>query len=573
MILGINAFHGDASAALFADGTLVAAAEEERFTRVKHASGMPFEAARWVLEAGGVRPADVTHVAVSRSPHVHRARRGLHVVAEVLHTHRLPRESVAARSKILSVGQALEQVLGAPVADGRFHHVEHHPAHLASAFFASGLDEAAVCSVDGIGDFVSMAWGVGRGTTMRVERRVFFPHSLGLFYTAITQFLGFPHYGDEYKVMGLAPYGTPRFLPEMRRLLPATDDAFRLDLRFFRHARERVEWRVDGGAPIVGSLFSPALEDLFGPARQPSEELNQHHRDIAASVQARLEEVLLPILDRLSRRTRIKALAMAGGVALNVTTNTKIEDATSFSSVYIQPAAGDAGTSVGAALYVAHEVLGRPRSFRMDHAYYGPEYTTEQCRLALDAVGMAYEELDDAALSRRTAQLIVEGRIVGWFQGRMEFGPRALGNRSILCDPRNPGMKDILNTRTKRRESFRPFAPSVLIERAEEVFVWRGASPFMLFAPPVREEWKARIPAVTHIDGTARIQTVDRRSNPKYWALLAAFAELTGVPVLLNTSFNENEPIVMTPEHAIACFLRADMDVLVLENLLVTRVP
>ena len=572
IILGLNAFHADASAALFVDGELVAAAEEERFTRVKHTSGMPAEATRWVLDYAGVKPRQVDHVALSRSPHAHRARRVSRGLIEAARHRAWPRDRLAARRLAVSLGDELQIALGGPLADNcDIHAVEHHPSHLASAFFASPFDDAAVCSIDGLGDFVSMAWGSGRATGIHVDRRVFYPHSLGFFYTAMTQYLGFAHYGDEYKVMGLAPYGRPRFLPEMRRILVAGKSGFRLAMRFFRHGREPVRMSFDARAPQVGTLFAPELEGLLGPARHPADPIDDRHRDIAASAQARLEEVLLPLLAALRAQTGLPAIALAGGVALNVTANSMIRDATGFASVFIQPAAGDAGTSVGSALYVAHQLLGMPRQYVMGTASLGPAFTVEECAAALEKAGVVYERVAPDVVCMRAAELIAEGKILGWFQGRMEFGPRALGNRSILCDPRNPGMREVLNRRTKRREGFRPFAPSVLAERAADVYEIDGASPYMLFAPRVRPAWRDRIPAVTHVDGTGRIQTVGQRDNERLWMLLQAFEARTGVPLVLNTSFNENEPIVCTPEEAIACYLRAEIDVLVMEDLLVTR--
>jgi carbamoyltransferase len=572
LILGLNAFHADASAALWVDGALVGAVEEERLTRVKHESGVPTESVRWLLESNGLTLADVDHVAVSRDPHAHRARRTATGVARVLRERRLPRDQLAGRRGILGVGRELADGLGVALPDAQvLHHVEHHPAHIASAFYASGLDSAAVCSVDGLGDSVSMAWGVGRDRKLELSGRVWFPHSLGYFYTAITQLLGFPYYGDEYKVMGLAPYGEPRFLPEMRRILRDHRDRFRLGAEFFRHFRETVEWRVDGGPPVIGSFVTPAMEALLGPVRHPDEPLTEHHRDVAASAQARLEEVLVPMLTRLQRRTGERALAMAGGVALNVTANTHALRTAGFDTIWVQPAASDAGTSIGSALYVAHRVLDRPRQYAMEHAYLGPRFDTDACAAAADAAGLAYEVLDEDELCRRAAASVADGAVLGWFQGSVEFGPRALGNRSIVCDPRRPDMKEHLNTRTKRREGFRPFAPSVLAERAAEIYELDAPSPYMLFAPKVRAAWADRLPAVTHVDGTGRVQTVDRATNPRYWRLISEFDRLTGVPVVLNTSFNEHEPIVCTPEEAVACFLRADIDVLVMEDVLVAR--
>jgi carbamoyltransferase len=574
LILGVNAFHADTSAALLVDGDLVAAVEEERFTREKHASGLPVESMRWVLEEAEVKPSDVDHIAFSRNPHVHKARRAAHAAVHSVRTRDFFRERMASRKSVLDLGDQVRSAFsGALSVDAGMHYVEHHPAHIASAFYPSGLEDAAVCSIDGLGDFVSMAWGVGRGTEIDLDHRVFFPHSLGYFYTAITQFLGFPHYGDEYKVMGLAPYGRPKYVAEMRKILCPSADAFTLDMHFFRFMRESVELHFAGGPPIVGQLWSREMEGLLGPSRQPGDSLDQRHRDIAASAQAHLEDVLLPILARLHKTTGARTLTMAGGVALNVTANSKILESTGFEDIYIQPAAGDSGTSVGAALYVAHQTLRTPRAFHMKHAYYGPSFTSEECEAALEDAGLEFERLDEDTLCKRAAEEIAAGKILGWFQGRMEFGPRALGNRSIVCDPRRPDMKDILNSRTKRREGFRPFAPSVLAERVSDVYDHDGASPFMLFAPPVRSEWRDRIPAVTHVDGTGRIQTVHRETNERYWKLIRAFDELTGVPVVLNTSFNENEPIVCTPTEAVNCFLRADMDVLVLTDLIVSPNP
>ena len=570
LILGLNAFHGDASAALLVDGEVVAAVEEERITRVKHAAGLPLNAARAVLEIADVSASAVDHVAVSRDPHAHRVRRVVAAGRQILHTHQLPTASLRGRSQITNVFDAVADGLHGELRStaGR-HHVEHHPTHLASAFYASGFDEAAICSIDGLGDQVSMSWGVGRGTNLDVQHRVFFPHSLGFFYTAITQHLGFPHYGDEYKVMGLAPYGMPRFLPEMRRIVTADPSGFRLALAYFRPGRQPFTWRFDEGGPEIGTLYTAELEDLLGPARAPTDELEDRHRDIAASAQARLEEILIPIVAELRRSTGMGRLAMAGGVALNVPANTRILAECGFDDVFVQPAASDAGTSLGAAMYVEHHLLGGARTRKMQHVSLGPAFTSEQCRDALHDAGLAFEKLDDDRLFDEVAAHVASGRIVGWFQGRMEFGPRALGNRSIVCDPRDPGMKDLVNRRTKRREPFRPFAPSVLAERVADVFDHDGPSPFMLFAPKVRPAWRDRLPAVTHVDGTGRVQTVHRESNERYWRLLKAFESLTGVPVVLNTSFNESEPIVCTPQQAIACFLRAEMDVLVLEDLMV----
>ena len=463
--------------------------------------------------------------------------------------------------------------------NGNVHAVEHHRAHLSSAFHASPFAEATVVSVDGFGDFASAAWGRGSGTRIDVEDRIYFPHSLGIFYQALTQFLGFPDYGDEYKVMGLAPYGVPAFLPDMRQIVRLQDDGgFELDLAFFRHHREKIDYEWENGAPVVGPLFAPALSELLGPPRGKGEPLEQRHRDIARSAQAVYEEAFLHLLNALHQRHGLDAVALAGGCANNSVANGKVTTHTPFKFVYVPPAPGDAGGAIGAAYSVWHD-LGGARGPVMDHAYWGPGCHDDAiAKLLIDrkadlAAGCAVEAIDDKeALCRRTAAAIANGKVVGWFQGRMEWGPRALGNRSILGDPRRTDMKEILNHKIKRRESFRPFAPSILREAVPEWFELDGDVPFMMQVYPIREEQRTRIPAVTHVDGTGRLQTVHRESNPLYYRLIECFRDLTGIPIVLNTSFNENEPVVCTPEEALDCFVRTKMDVLVLGRWLVTRV-
>jgi carbamoyltransferase len=407
---------------------------------------------------------------------------------------------------------------------------------------------------------------------------VHFPHSLGIFYQALTQYLGFPDYGDEYKVMGLAPYGSPAGRHATRDIVKPTDDGgFALDLDYFRHHRERIAFSWASGAPEFADLFSPALEDLLGPRRRPGDPLEDRHRDIAHSVQATYEAAFFHLIGALQKRFALTDIALAGGCAMNSVANGKIRRVTPFRRVYVQSAAGDAGGAVGAAYAVWHQ-LGGARSFIMDHAYLGPQFTraeiadllaAEAGRIA--AMGCSVEELDEPELCWRTAHAIADGAVVGWFQGRMEWGPRALGNRSILCDPRRADIKAILNAKVKRRESFRPFAPSVAEEAVGAWFEEEDAVPFMMQVFQVREKKRALIPAVTHVDGSARLQTVSRHTNPRYHRLIAAFDDLTGVPMLLNTSFNENEPVVCRPQEALDCFLRTAMDVLVLGETMVSR--
>jgi carbamoyltransferase len=576
-VLGISAYHGDASAALLIDGRLVAAVEEERFTRIKHWAGFPRESILSCLRIAGLGPQDVDHFAIGRNPRANLLRKAafalrnqpsLGLVTDRVKNSGRVREVAAAIAETLTLDP--EQVRR------RMHWVEHHPAHLASTFFVSPFDQAAVCAVDGFGDFVSTSWGAGSGAALDVNKRIFFPHSLGMLYLAITQYLGFPNYGDEYKVMGLAPYGAPDFVPQLRELLHLTaDGGFTLELECFRHWSGGVDMTWDGGEPRIGPVYTERLEQRLGaPARRPDEPLTSRHEALAASLQAVFEEASVHVLTALQRRTREARLCFAGGCAMNSVMNGKIRERTPFREIYIQPAAGDNGTALGAAFWVWHQILGRPRGFVMEHGYWGPEFSTAEIRAALQArrrdlacVRCIVTELpNNEELARWSAERIAEGKIVGWFQGRMEWGARALGNRSIVADPRRADMRDIINAKIKFREKFRPFAPSILEEALDEYFVGAVPDPFMIQVYPVRPEKRPVIPAVTHVDGTGRLQTVNRATNPPYWQLLKAFEKTTGVPVLLNTSFNENEPIVHKPEEALDCFLRTDMDVLVMEH-------
>ncbi len=579
LILGINAFHADAAAALIRDGRILGAAEEERFRRIKHWAGFPSEAIAWCLADAGVDLADVDHIAINSLPGAHRWRKLLYTAA----SRPDPRFLLARwRNKRERAGLPQQLAMAFPNATVRaeLHFVEHHRAHLASAFYGSPFPEAAVVSVDGFGDFSSGAWGYGQGTELAIDGQIWFPHSLGAFYTAITQFLGFPHYGDEYKVMGLAPYGQPTRMEAMRRIVRLqADGTYRLDLTWFQHAGQNLPHQWSHGIPTVGQHWSPALESLLGPARRPEDPLEQHHMDIARSAQAMYEEAFFHLLNALHRLHPTPHLCIAGGCGANSVANGKVTVATPFQKVYVQAAAGDAGGALGAALEVWHR-LGNSRSEPMLQAYLGSEASpaaissllAEPARIAaLAEAGCAIEELPEEQLCDRVAAAIAEGLVIGWFDGRMEWGPRALGHRSILGDPRRADMKDILNLKIKRRESFRPFAPSVLREAVPEWFERDGDVPFMMQVYPIRPEKRPLIPAVTHVDGTGRLQTVSEAANGRYYHLIRAFEARTGVPMVLNTSFNENEPIVCSPEQALDCFLRTRMDLLVLGPVLIRR--
>lgn len=577
VILGINAYHANASAALVIDGKLIAAVEEERFNRVKYAAGFPVQAIRYCLAAAGITLAEVEHIAIPRDPW---ARLG----TKLRYALRMPRFALE-RAKVMARFAGIKEELAAALETdpqrigARLHRVEHHRAHLASTFLVSPFEKAAVLSADGLGDFASAMWATGEGPRLRVHGAITFPHSLGMYYTAVTQYLGFWKFGDEYKVMGLAAYGEPAYLPEFRRIVHADRPlSFRLGLEYFTHHLSGAEmtWRQANETPVIGRLFSEYMGKRLGRARAAQEPLEQRHRDIAATMQAALEEVLFAHLEALYRRTGQKNLCLAGGIAFNCVANGKIFDRTPFERVYVQPAAGDAGLSLGAAYFVAHQILEFPRSFVMEDAHWGPEFTTNELRQAVQRQLNSGSQIDVAELEEdpllgAAARHIAEGKVLGWFQGRAEWGPRALGNRSILADPRQPEMKDTLNQRIKHRETFRPFAPSIAEEATGEFFQKTHPSPFMTFAYAVRPEKRGVIPAATHVDGTARLQTVNERTHPMYWRLLTEFAKLTGVPVLVNTSFNDNEPIVCRPEEAIDCFLRTKMDVLVLGNYILEK--
>jgi len=579
IILGINAYHGDSSACLIRDGRLVAAAEEERFRRIKHWAGFPSESIRYCLAEAGVDLAAVEQAAINSDPGANFWRKAWFAV-----THRpdprLVLNRLANRRRRHSVEDLLHQEFPQSNFVGRVHRIEHHLAHLASAFLVAPFDEALAVSVDGFGDFASAAWGIGRGTQINIEGKVYFPHSLGIFYQGMTQYLGFPHYGDEYKVMGLAPYGEPRYLDQMRRIVNLQNNGtFRLDLSYFRHHSEKVEYTWDNGSPVVGRLYTQALEDLLGPARTGDEPLAQKHKDLARSVQAMYEEAFFHLLNSLHARHGIDSLALAGGCAMNSVANGKIYRQTPIRRVYIQSAAGDAGGAIGAAMALWNQRQAGPRGPVMNHAYWGPQYSDDQIGAILDAGKEAISNrgcrisriADEGELCRVAATAVAAGKVVGWFQGRMEWGPRALGNRSILGDPRRADMKDILNLKIKRRESFRPFAPSILREAVPAWFETDDDVPFMMEVFQIRQEKRAQVPAVTHVDGSGRLQTVHRDTNPRYYRLIEAFAEQTGVPMVLNTSFNENEPVVCRPEEALDCFLRTRMDMLVLGNWMIVR--
>jgi len=549
-ILGISCFYHDSAACLIQDGRLVAAASEERFTRKKHDEGFPHQAIAYCLKAGGLTAGDLDYVGFYDKPFLKFER----LLSTYLSTFPKGFSSFAKAMPIwlkdkLWIPQTIRKELS---YEGKILFTEHHLSHAASAFLVSPFKEAAILTVDGVGEWATASYGVGRDETIDLFKEIRFPHSLGLLYSAFTYYLGFKVNSAEYKVMGLAPYGVPRYVDQVKRLIEIKDDgSFELDMRYFSYHH---------GLRMVNGRFA----ELFGgPPRDPESKLDQKHKDIAASVQKVTEEVMLRMASYLHRETGMENLCLAGGVALNCVANGRILREGPFKDIFIQPAAGDAGGALGVAAYIYHSLLGHPRTAPMEHAYLGPEYSEEEILQTLARYGAPYRRLERDEMVREVAALIEGQTVIGWFQGRMEFGPRALGSRSILADARNPENKDVVNLKIKFRESFRPFAPTVLEDRIGEYFEIDRPSPYMLLVAPVREG-KRVIPSVTHVDHSARIQSINRRQNPLYYDLIHEFEKRTGVPVIINTSFNvRGEPIVCSPDDAYLCFMRTHMDYLV----------
>jgi carbamoyltransferase len=564
LILGLNMFHADASAAIVFDGEVKFAVAEERLNRHKHFGGFPALAIKACLDAVGAKISDVEHVAVGQDSDANLAKKVQYALAnpaKILNFIRLRQRKEAMRDVRSLIAKALD-VDAAPL---RFqeHHLEHHIAHIASAYYCSPWDKAAGFSYDGSGDFVSTMMARCEGSEIEVLDRVFLPHSLGSFYTMICEFIGYSKYGDEGKVMGLAPYGRDTYRDEIDKMVVPTESGFQLDLDYFKPLGSNQGMQVlEDGTVQLARHFSERMEKLFGEPRRPHTDITQRDMDLAFAMQRRFEEIFFQLLNHLHRRVPVDDLALAGGCALNSVANGKLFDRTPFRHTYIQPAAGDEGLAIGAALHTYHSVLKQPRRYELKQSYLGPEFSESRIQSALQSAGLEYRKLERTTLLDEVADKIAGGNVVGWFQGRMEWGPRALGNRSIIAHPGLPNMKDVLNARIKHREWFRPFAPSILAEHQHEYFEHDHPSPFMLHVYKIRPEKRKVLCAVNHIDDTGRLQTVTSEENPTYHDLISAFCRKTGIPVILNTSFNENEPIVCTPEEAIDCFQRTRMDVL-----------
>ena len=578
-IIGINAFHADSSACILVDGKLIAAVEEERFNRIKHWAGFPIESIKYCLEETNLTISDIDQISINIDPKANYLKKIFFLLKHRPSLNLILRR-LKKKKKYKSIGEIINLEFNKEKFKGKINNIEHHYAHLSSAFHVSPYDEACILSVDGFGDFASTAWGYGTNTDIRIENKIYFPHSLGIFYQALTQFLGFKNYGDEYKIMGLAPYGKPKYVEKLRDVILIKNKGnFELNLDYFKFHKEDFNYRWEDGKIEIEDLYTKKILDLLGPEREKDEPLKDFHRDIAHSTQKIYEEVFLNILNNLYDKYQNKNLCIAGGCGMNSVANGKIKNNTKFENIYIQAAAGDAGGAIGAAYATYFQNKNRKRKFQMKHAYLGTSFSEIQI---LDCLKNNQEKIENQKcnyskisnnneLSKIVAKDICEGKVTGWFQGKMEWGPRALGNRSILGDPRRSDMKDILNLKIKRRESFRPFAPSILREHVSEWFENDDEVPFMMKVYQIKKNKRAEIPAVTHIDGSGRLQTVYKETNEKYHDLINEFYKLTNIPILLNTSFNENEPIVSKPEEALDCFLRTKMDTLVMGNYIIKR--
>jgi carbamoyltransferase len=564
LILGLNMFHADSSAAIIEDGEVKFAIAEERLNRIKHYAGFPSLAIKACLDFVGAKITDIDHVAVGQDSDANLAKKVQYALANpigILNFIRLRQRKQALRDVRTLLAKAFE--LDTKTLRFREHHVEHHIAHIASAYYCSPWEKAAGFSYDGSGDFVSTMMARCEGTRIDVLDRVFLPQSLGSFYTMICEFIGYKQYGDEGKVMGLAPYGKDTYCERLREVVGLNNGSFKLDINYFQPLGSNQGMQVlPDGRVRLARHFSDQMVKHFGQPRDPHTEITQREMDLAYAMQQRFEEVFFHLLNQLHKRVPVQELAMAGGCALNSVANGKLFDRTPFRHTWIQPAAGDEGLAVGAALYAYHAILNRPRRYVMKDSYLGPEFSDARIEAALKKSNVRYRKLEDEPLLESVAGRIAGGDVVGWFQGRMEWGPRALGNRSILAHPGQPTMKDVLNDRIKHREWFRPFAPSILTERQHEYFEHDHPSPFMLHVYKIRGEKRQELCAVNHVDDTGRLQSVTREENPLYYDLIRTFERKTGIPVVLNTSFNENEPIVCAPEEAIDCFQRTRMDVL-----------
>lgn len=577
-ILGLNAFHPDSSACLLIDGKLVGAVAEERLgARNKHTMAFPENAIRWLLDDANIRLSDITHVAVARAPGSNLMPKFGYAISNPGVGYEAVKRFLGRQQETRATLKDLPEIFGVDPAKVKYriHNVEHHIAHIASSYYLSPFEElTAGWSYDGSGDFASAMAARCEGTKIEVLDRVCLPNSMGHYYTAMCQFIGFELFGEEYKVMGLAPYGQDLFAEQMAQVVGLANDGwFKLDTSFLSTHRGLSEADLsDDGQMKLGRMFSDKMIELLGNPRSRKDQITQREMDIARSTQLMFERAAAHCMVNLGKKVPLKRLAMAGGCALNGVMNARIYRDFPVEQMYLQCASSDDGTAIGAAYHCWHNELGKTERFHMKHAFWGPEYPTWRIQRAVENSGYtAHQCQNEEEVIRITADHIAKGAVVGWYQGRSEWGPRALGNRSILANPAIANMKETINEKIKKRESFRPFAPSVLREDVPKFFEQDIESPFMMHVVKFKPEWRDIFPAVTHIDGTGRMQSVDMDNNPRYYKLISAVKQRTGYGIVLNTSFNENEPVVDTPEQAIACFDRTDMDVLVLHNFVMVK--
>jgi carbamoyltransferase len=572
-ILGLNAYHGDSAACIFKDGELIGAIEEERIRRIKHWAGFPIESIKFCLDECNITIEDVDHITISRDPSANVYKKITHSLKNLVSFKALKdrlentRKVSSLKSELASLFEISEDRIKAEI-----HNVEHHRSHMASAFFASPFEESAVLSIDGFGDFTSTMIGSGKGVKIKVLDSVMYPHSVGVFYTAFTQYLGFENYGDEYKVMGLSPYGNPTMIDKIKDVLIFKDDGlFEINKKYFTHPKNGVTMSWEDGNPFIENIYSDYMIEVFGMPRAKGEEISQYHKDLAASIQRVTEELIFHILNHLQKRTGLKNICIAGGVAQNSVANGKILDNTTFENLYIPPAGHDAGTAIGSALWLYNQILENKRINPMYHSFFGSKFSDEEVEEYLKSQTISYKIYSDEELNDVVTDCLMNAGVVGWFQGRAEFGPRALGHRSIICDPTRNDAKELINSKIKRREPFRPFAPSILKEHVLEYFEKDDNVPFMEKVFQFKENKREKLKAVVHVDGSGRLQSVDKDIESKYYNLIEAFYKKSGTPILLNTSFNENEPIVNTPAEAYSCFARTDMDMVIMGNIVVTE--
>ncbi|MBE51018.1 MAG: carbamoyltransferase [Flavobacteriales bacterium] len=570
-ILGINAFHGDSSAALLKDGVIICAIEEERFTRIKHWAGFPANSIKYCLQYENISITDVDYITVSRNTKANLLAKIIYTLKNRFTFHTI-KDRILNFNKINTIQFSLEKIFKTKI-NAQFYNIEHHRSHMSSSFYSSGFESSAILSIDGFGDFTSTMTAIGNDKNIDVIKTLKYPHSLGVFYTAATQFLGFNNYGDEYKVMGLAPYGNPRFKKKLLDIIDVNSDGlFRLNKKYFVHFNNGVEMNWDNGSPTISKIFNSEWINLLGFDSRKNLEILDFHKDFASSVQSITEDIVFHILNNLYKESKDENLCLSGGVAQNSVLNGKILSNTPFKNLYIPSAGHDAGTSIGSAHFLYHSILKKERLPRVDTASLGSEYSINEIKSCVESNELEYIEVVDKKLFDYVSSKIIKGKVVGWFQGRSEFGPRSLGNRSILVDPRRHDAKQLLNKKIKMRETFRPFAPSILQEYVSDYFYCNEIQiPFMEKVYKIKEDKRELIPAVTHVDGSGRLQTVNKHISPRYHSLISSFFNKSGVPIILNTSFNENEPIVNTPQEALNCFLRTDMDLLVLGNIIIEK--